>query len=223
MLGDEEDEDWNDDEWEDGVITNVNDDGTVDIELESGEEITGMDPDLLDVEDDDIGVGTEVGVNMEDVEWEEFNDDESDRYEDEEDWDEEEDWDDEEEDWDEEDDWDDGEAEYVTGTIESFNEDGTANIRLSTGELLESVNLDDMIPMDGEDGELSEGDGVHTIICQDLLLSAWFESCKLRVRRNDRDRRRFGGQIRGRAWPWQRRQEGQGQTQEKGRRWWQWW
>ena len=91
MLDDDEDEDDDEedyeDDWEDGVITNVNDDGTVDIELESGEEITGMDPDLLDVEGDDIGVGTEVGVNMEDVEWEEYSDDE--------DWDEE-DWDEEE-------------------------------------------------------------------------------------------------------------------------------
>ena len=68
-------------------LTDTDDDGTVDIELESGEEITGMDPDLLDVEGDDIGVGTEVGVNMEDVEWEEYSDDE--------DWDEE-DWDEEE-------------------------------------------------------------------------------------------------------------------------------
>ena len=172
MLGededddDDDDDDWDDDEWEDGVITNVNDDGTVDVELESGEEITEMDPDLLDVEDDDIGVGTEVGVNMEDVEWEEYSDDEDEDwddedglYEDEEDdWDEE-DWDEEDEDWDEED-WDEEEGEYVTGTIESFNEDGTANIRLSNGELLENVNLDDMIPMDGEDGEMSEGDGV---------------------------------------------------------------
>ena len=46
------------------------------------------------------------------------DEDEDGLYEDEEDWD--------EEDWDEEE-----EGEYVTGTIESFNEDGTANMRIS--------------------------------------------------------------------------------------------
>jgi hypothetical protein len=188
LGGDEDEEDWEDDEWEDGVITNVNEDGTVDIKLESGEEITEMDPDLLDVEDNDIGIGTKVGVNMEDVEWEEYSDDEE--------WDEEdeeEDWQDGDEEWDDEDeDWDEEEGEYVAGRIESFNEDGTANIRLSTGELLENVNLDDVIPMDGKDGEMSEGDGVHSAMTAASVVSIFvgafiFEcgNCVAPRRRND--------------------------------------
>ena len=44
-------------------------------------------------------------------------------------------------------------------------------------ELLENVNLDDMVPMDGEDGEMSEGDGARSTAVayhQDSLLVVRF-------------------------------------------------
>eukprot|EP01048_Picozoa_sp_COSAG05_P028965 COSAG05_NODE_9272_length_635_cov_1.115672_1_plen_160_part_10 len=127
-------------------MINVNEDGTVDIQLDAGEIVREINPDVLDAEEDEIDIGSRIFVNGEDIEWEEDDDDDD---EDGEDGPYEEDYDDEEE------------GESMGGVIESFNEDGTANIRLDNGELLEGVDLDDIMPADGSDpSQMGEGSEV---------------------------------------------------------------
>eukprot|EP01047_Picozoa_sp_COSAG01_P017997 COSAG01_NODE_965_length_12401_cov_3.496098_10_plen_606_part_00 len=189
----EEEEEWAKDEWEEGTVIAINDDGTVDILLDAGETVEGLDPDVLDAEDEDIGIGTRIFVNGEDIEW---DDDDGDG-----------DGDIEGEDgpYEEEDGFEEDGEDQVMGVIESMNEDGTANVRLANGELLEEVDLDDMMPADGGDpSELGEGSQVMV------------DTGDGRSRRRGRGRgqsRRQGREVQGRG---RGRGKGRGRGRGKG-------